>query len=160
VSGRCSGASPPAGSPEVITSPGDWSKVAAKTAYTDADLLYLFFSPSPEGAAAGRASLARTSFRRPASLVKITPEATGAQYQAITGFFENSDGWYQRLKQIKAPTLVANGDRDGSFPVIDSVVLAREIPDARLAVYPDSGHGFHFQYPERFAADLVKFLGR
>jgi pimeloyl-ACP methyl ester carboxylesterase len=154
------GASPPAGSPEVITSPGDWSKVAAKPAYTDADLLYLFFSPSPEGAAAGRASLARTSFRRPASLVKTTPQATGAQYQAITSFFGNSDGWYQRLKQIKAPTLVANGDRDGSFPVIDSVVLAREIPDARLAVYPDSGHGFQFQYPERFAADLVEFLGK
>ncbi|RUX25273.1 alpha/beta hydrolase [Mesorhizobium sp. M7A.F.Ca.US.011.01.1.1] len=55
---------------------------------------------------------------------------------------------------------VANGDRDGSFPVIDSVVLAREIPDARLAVYPDSGHGFHFQYPEPFAADLVEFLGK
>lgn len=99
------GASPPAGSPEVITSPGGWSKVAAKPAYTDADLLYLFLSPSPEGVAAGRASLARTSFRRPASLMKITPEATGAQYQAITGYFGNSDGWFRRLKEIKAPTL-------------------------------------------------------
>ncbi|RUX25245.1 alpha/beta fold hydrolase [Mesorhizobium sp. M7A.F.Ca.US.011.01.1.1] len=109
------GASAPAGSPEVITSPGDWSKVAAKPAYTDADLLYLFFSPSPEGAAAGRASLARTSFRRPASLVKTTPQATGAQYQAITGFFGNSDGWYQRLKQIKAHTLSRTGIATAPF---------------------------------------------
>lgn len=155
-----SGASPSAGSPEVIATPGDWLKVAVKPSFTDADVLYLFFSHSPDGEAAGRASLARTSFRHPASLVKTTPEAMSAQAQAITGFFENSEGWYQRLKQIKAPTLVANGDRDGSFPVIDSVVLAREIPDARLVVYPDAGHGFLFQYPERFAADLLEFLGK
>jgi pimeloyl-ACP methyl ester carboxylesterase len=25
-------------------------------------------------------------------------------------------GWYARLKNIHAPTLVANGDRDGLFP--------------------------------------------
>jgi len=53
---------------------------------------------------------------------------------------------------------VANGDRDGLFPAIDSAVLANSIPRSRLAIYPDSGHGFLFQHVERFAEDVLRFL--
>jgi pimeloyl-ACP methyl ester carboxylesterase len=38
------------------------------------------------------------------------------------------------------------------------VILAREIPGAQLAIYPDAGHGFHFQFATRFAADAAAFL--
>src|SRR3546814_16222970 len=65
---------------------------------------------------------------------------------------------YKKIKSIQAPTLVANGDRDPTFPAIDSVVLAHAIPKCRLALYPDAGHGFQFQNPHRFAADLGTFL--
>jgi pimeloyl-ACP methyl ester carboxylesterase len=82
-----------------------------------------------------------------------------AQLQAIIRFYKNEGGWYERLGEIVAPTLVANGDRDGAFPVIDSVVLAREIRKAELLIYPDAGHGFLFQDPARFAADVSAFLG-
>jgi hypothetical protein len=41
--------------------------------------------------------------------------------------------------------LVANDDRDGLFPAIDSAMLARKIPRSRLGIYADSGHGFVFQ---------------
>src|SRR3546814_19070671 len=81
-----------------------------------------------------------------------------AQYQAATSFFRNEGNWYKKIKSIQAPTLVANGDRDPTFPAIDSVVLAHAIPKCRLALYPDAGHGFPFQYPHRFAADLGTFL--
>ena len=151
---------PPGGSPEVVVAQGDWMRVASKPTYTDEDLLYLFFSPSPEGVAAGLASLERTSCRRKAFEIKTRPETMQAQYGAATSFFRNEGNWYERLKSIQAPTLVANGDEDPTFPAIDSVVLAREIPNAQLALYPDSGHGFHFQYPGRFAADLRAFLRR
>lgn len=50
--------------------------------------------------------------------------------------------------------------RDGAFPAIDSVVLAREVPGAQLAIYPDACHAFHFQDPERVAADILSFLDR
>src|SRR3546814_9549523 len=81
-----------------------------------------------------------------------------AQYQAATSFFRNEGNWYKKIKSIQAPTLVANGDRDPTFPAIDSVVLAHAIPKCRLALYPDAGHGFQFQYPHRFAANLGPFL--
>ena len=44
--------------------------------------------------------------------------------------------------------------------MIDSLVLAREIPGAQLLIYPDAGHGLLFQDPARFAADVSAFLGR
>jgi len=81
-----------------------------------------------------------------------------AQAESITRFANNEGGWYTRLREIAAPTFVANGDQDGLFPAIGSAVLAREISRSRLAIYPDSGHGFLFQYIDRFSEDLLRFL--
>jgi pimeloyl-ACP methyl ester carboxylesterase len=38
------------------------------------------------------------------------------------------------------------------------VVLLEQIPRADLVVYPDSGHGFQFQYPVDFARRVRQFL--
>jgi len=43
-------------------------------------------------------------------------------------------------------------------PTINSYYLAQHIPAAQLIVYPDSGHGSLFQYPELFVADVGRFL--
>ena len=42
---------------------------------------------------------------------------------------------------------------------MNSYLLAGHIPDARLIIYPDAGHGFLFQHPHEFAAEVNKFLG-
>ena len=153
------GTLPPGGSPEIVPSSNRWSQVAGKPTYVDDDIVYLFFAESEASRAAGRASLARTSRPgRPGSAVKTTPETMQAQLRAIVGFYKNEGNWYGRLGEIASETLVANGDRDGAFPPIDSVVLAREIPKSQLAIYPDSGHGFLFQYADRFATDALRFL--
>jgi pimeloyl-ACP methyl ester carboxylesterase len=155
------GTLPPGGSPEVVPSPPNWSQIAGKPDYEDEDILRLFFTESAGSRAAGRASLDRLSRPGlPGSRVKTSPATMQAQLQAIIRFYKNEGGWYERLGEIVAPTLVANGDRDGAFPVIDSLVLAREIPGAQLLIYPDAGHGFLFQDPARFAADVSAFLGR
>ena len=66
------------------------------------------------------------------------------------------------LKTITQPTLVVNGHRDIMVPTINSYYLAQHIPAAQLIVYPDSGHGSLFQYPdpvpELFIADIGRFL--
>jgi pimeloyl-ACP methyl ester carboxylesterase len=43
-------------------------------------------------------------------------------------------------------------------PTINSHILADHIPDARLRIYPDAGHGFLFQYPKQFAELVTEFL--
>ena len=76
------------------------------------------------------------------------------QAEAIRRFADGDEGgWYARLRELAAPTFVANGDHDGLFPAIDSAVLAREIPHSQLGIYRDSGHAFLFQYAEGFADD-------
>lgn len=69
-------------------------------------------------------------------------------------------GTFSRLGKIRARTLVAVGNRDVVEPPRNSRMLARRIPNARLAVYPDAGHGFLAQMPRRFAGRVVRFLDR
>ena len=40
----------------------------------------------------------------------------------------------------------------------NSFILSQHIPNAQLIVYPDSGHGAHFQYPHLFLAHARLFL--
>ena len=65
---------------------------------------------------------------------------------------------YADLKAIKQPTLVVNGNNDIMVPTINSFTLSQQIPNAQLIVYPDSGHGALFQYPELFVAHTKLFL--
>jgi pimeloyl-ACP methyl ester carboxylesterase len=41
----------------------------------------------------------------------------------------------------------------------NSRLPAEHLPNARLSIYPDSGHGFLDQYPDQFAQDVRAFLG-
>ena len=56
-----------------------------------------------------------------------------------------------RLAGIRQPVLVANGDNDRMVPTSNSYLLASRLPDARLKIYADAGHGFLFQYAHEFA---------
>jgi len=61
------------------------------------------------------------------------------------------------LSTIKAPTLIVWGDQDAFFLRREQEALAAAIAGAQLVVYPGAGHGFHWEDPARFAADLVTF---
>lgn len=50
-------------------------------------------------------------------------------------------------------------ENDILVPTVNSYLLAGHSPDAELIVYPDAGHGFLFQYPHEFAAEVNRFLG-
>jgi pimeloyl-ACP methyl ester carboxylesterase len=43
-------------------------------------------------------------------------------------------------------------------PTINSYILQQHLPDARLILYPDSGHGSHFQFFEEFAEEAARFF--
>jgi pimeloyl-ACP methyl ester carboxylesterase len=43
-------------------------------------------------------------------------------------------------------------------PTINSYILQQHLPDARLRLYPDSGHGSHFQFSEEFAEEAARFF--
>jgi non-heme chloroperoxidase len=58
---------------------------------------------------------------------------------------------------IDAQTLILWGDQDIFCPRSDQDALLAAIPDARLEIYPGTGHCPHWEQPERAAAEIVAF---
>ncbi|MFD8867233.1 alpha/beta fold hydrolase [Streptomyces sp. NPDC059590] len=122
------------------------------------DLLSLFFEVTPTSQQKGREFLERRASRtsdhdKPAGL-----QARDAQMDAITQWGIPAPSRLHRLAGITQPVLIANGDNDIMIPTGNSWLLAQHLPNARVRIYPDSGHGFLFQWPEEFAKLVHSFL--
>jgi pimeloyl-ACP methyl ester carboxylesterase len=120
--------------------------------------LYLFFRPSPTSQAAGKAFWERRHLREQDVDRASTPQTMAAQRAAIVAWSKVSGERYAELGNIRQPTLVVNGSRDIMIPTINSFNLSQGIPQAQLIIYPDSGHGALFQFPELFVAHGTMFL--
>jgi len=67
---------------------------------------------------------------------------------------------YDRLPEIKAPTLVITGSDDRLMPCENSKLLASRIPGAELAIIDKAGHGFITDSTEQAGKIILDFLGR
>jgi len=116
---------------------------------------FLFFPRTPDGKRAARAYFARLKERTTNRDKPISLQARRAQLNAIkaAGLSAPDD-----LSVITQPVFVANGDRDLMVDSSHSADMARRLPNAKLTIYPDSGHGGVFQYHEAFVAEVLDFL--
>jgi pimeloyl-ACP methyl ester carboxylesterase len=62
------------------------------------------------------------------------------------------------LSRIAAPTLLLYGDRDVRSPVSVGEELHARIPSSQLVVLPGVGHVSNLEAPERFNAEIRRFL--
>ena len=53
---------------------------------------------------------------------------------------------------------MVNGADDTIIATVNSYILQQFLPDAQLVIYPDAGHGAHFQYPGLFLSHARLFL--
>jgi pimeloyl-ACP methyl ester carboxylesterase len=120
--------------------------------------LALFFSPTPTSQAAGKAWLARITARQVDREPDASPQVGAAQLAALAKWGQVTGERYVYLKGIPHRTLVVNGQDDIMVPTVNSFILQQKLPDARLILYPDSGHGAHFQFAEEFADAAARFL--
>jgi pimeloyl-ACP methyl ester carboxylesterase len=121
--------------------------------------LDLFFSKSPTSYAGGKAWLERIAARKLDREPEAKPQVGEAQLVALAKWGAiPTTGRYGDLKKIKQRTLVVNGKNDIMVPTINSYILQQHLPDARLRLYPDSGHGSHFQFSEEFADEAARFF--
>ena len=117
---------------------------------------FLFFPRNAEGKRAAAEYFARLKERTEGRDKRISLQAMGAQLKAIraAGLSAPDD-----LSKITAPVLIANGDNDLMVASSNSADMARRIPNARLVIYPDSGHGGVFQHHRSFVPEVLRFLG-
>ena len=62
------------------------------------------------------------------------------------------------LSFINQSTLIVNGDNDLMVATENSYDMHDRIADSKLVIYPNSGHGSLFQFPEKFSDEVQNFL--
>jgi pimeloyl-ACP methyl ester carboxylesterase len=137
--------------PRVIGAVG--TKDARPEAY-----LSVFFTQSDASRSAGSGALKRMSSRTENRDKPTSWACRLAQYDAVCEWGIPNLGLLERLEAIAMPVFVAAGDSDPMILPRYSYLLAGLLPDAKLKLYPDSAHGFLFQYHQQFAADVEDFL--
>lgn len=86
-------------------------------------------------------------------LAPIPPHSYRRQLMAAFSF--NS---YERLKNIKTPTLVLSGKEDILVPHENSILLAENIPGAKLYLLDNFGHALFTPDPLLIAKIIIEFL--
>ncbi|WP_030669494.1 alpha/beta fold hydrolase [Streptomyces cellulosae] len=124
------------------------------------DFLFLFFKDTASSQAAGGEFLQRLGQRTadpdaPASLATRDRQLTAWSDWGIP-----DKSKLVRLNALFQPVLVADGESDILMPAKNSRLLAKYLPNARLSIYPNAGHGFLFQYSTEFGKQVNAFLDR
>jgi pimeloyl-ACP methyl ester carboxylesterase len=140
----------------------EWYGDIAEHAYRDVqgaeDIFFLFFSATEASQAKGVEFVGRIFTRQDGRDADVTLDARDAQTETVRNWGIPDTSRLNRLDGITQPVLVANGDNDIMVPTVNSYLLAGHLPNAKLIIYPDANHGFLFQYPHEFAAEVNTFL--
>ncbi len=147
--------STPAGVPDQPAPGPRVGEILGHPVNDDEDYLYLFFPETDQGRAAGLASLRRLDTRLVQSQAAVKADTYRAQLGAIAAF----GGYYRRLAELKLPVLVVNGAHDVMINSYATYAMSQQLPDAKVVLYSDAGHGFLFQHIADFAHDVNRFLG-
>jgi len=122
-------------------------------------MISLFFEQTETSRAAGAAFWDRLQTRAGERDPYLTGNGVQAQRTALTRWDRNEDAAYPHLREIAQPVFVASGSNDLIIPTVNAIVLAQRLPkNAQLIIYPDSGHGFLFQYHTLFGKHATLFL--
>jgi pimeloyl-ACP methyl ester carboxylesterase len=131
-------------------------------AYDPQDEMWLpiFFSPSAQSQAAGRRFLERIRARTEDRDAAVSEATIAAHLAAARAWGASAPGSFDYLEEIRQPTLVVNGSDDIVVATVNSYILQQNLPDAELILFPDSNHGSHFQFADRFVEYVTRFVDR
>ncbi|WP_264932943.1 alpha/beta fold hydrolase [Streptomyces sp. A012304] len=126
-------------------------------------------TPPPPRDAAAEAEL-RARSRRPDDRARIISlyqefrelrragELDGAAVRPVIDGLRKADpGWWRRLGEVTAETLVISGGLSSPVPRSLLAEVAGAVPRGRLLAI-DAGHYVHRTAPERFCAEVARFL--
>jgi pimeloyl-ACP methyl ester carboxylesterase len=120
--------------------------------------LPLFFTKSSASRSSGLAFLKRSKVRKDDRDTDNGSAVTDAQAKALITWCATPDPGHAMLHAIRQPVLVVSGSNDTMLPANNAYEMFKELSNAQLVLYPDSGHGALFQHHEIFVSHVRTFL--
>jgi pimeloyl-ACP methyl ester carboxylesterase len=120
--------------------------------------LPLFFTKSSASRSSGLAFLKRTQVRKNDRDIDNGSAVTDPQAKALITWCATPDPEHAILRAVRQPTLVASGSHDTMLPAKNAYAMFKELSNAQLVLYPDSGHGALFQHHATFVSHVQTFL--
>ena len=81
-----------------------------------------------------------------------------AQMGIGLGLLSEAASFEHKLKAITAPTLILSGVHDKVVPPANANLLAAQIPDSQVVIFPNAGHFFPLEIPEEAAQAIIRFI--
>ncbi|KAK0642499.1 2-hydroxymuconate semialdehyde hydrolase [Lasiodiplodia hormozganensis] len=122
-----------------------------------------FFEKSDTSRAAGLESWNRIQSARQNRVDYLSVEGGNRQAAAFAKSMNPAladRGSYNRFHEIKIPVFIANGSNDVLLPSVNSFVMWERLVNGEphLHLFPDSGHGFLYQYAAQYNRMINEFL--
>ena len=91
----------------------------------------------------------------------VPPAQYSAQVMAGAGMIAYSDeAVADRMRRLAMPTLIVFGEHDKVVPPGNAELMAAQLPDARIAIIPNTGHIFPIEDPAATVKAITEFAGK
>ena len=116
------------------------------------------FAPSETSRQLGKEAFTRIAAKKQDRDLPLSQEAFGGELTAVLGWAQPDPAGFARATTVTTPVLIIAGKNDLLVPIVNEVNLYKALPNSRLLLLPDAGHGVMFQYPELFVQEAANFL--
>jgi len=106
----------------------------------------------------GKASFARITAKKESRDLPLSQDAFVGELTAVLGWAKPDSVAFARAAKVPTPVLIVGGKNDLLVPIVNPFRLYQAIPNSRLLLLPDAGHGVMFQYPDLFVKAAETFL--
>jgi pimeloyl-ACP methyl ester carboxylesterase len=120
--------------------------------------LQSLFAPSAQSRQSGKEAFARIASKKEDRDLPLSQEAFVGELTAVLGWAKTDSIGFARAAKVPNPVLIVAGKNDLLVPIVNPFRLYQVIPNSRLLLLPDAGHGVMFQYPELFVQQAEYFL--
>ncbi len=89
----------------------------------------------------------------------VDPAPYQAQMAVGLSLIPEAAAFESKLPRVEAPTLILFGAHDKVVPPENADLLAKQIANSKVVIFPDAGHFFPIEIPEAASRAIVEFAG-
>ena len=120
--------------------------------------LQSLFAQSAQSRQLGKEAFVRIAAKKEGRDLPLSQDAFVGELTAVLGWAKPDSIAFARAAKVPTPVLIVAGKNDLLVPIVNPFRLYQAIPNSRLLLLPDAGHGVMFQYPDLFVQEAGNFL--